>query len=54
MDNDQAGKDALQKIMDNVPETSKGEIYVYDMSKLYEGYNDLNEKLSDGVIINRH
>ena len=45
MDNDQAGKDTLQKIMDGVTENAVDDVSVYDMSKLYEGYNDLNEKL---------
>ena len=43
MDNDQAGKDTLQKIMDGVTENAVDDVSVYDMSKLYEGYNDLNE-----------
>ena len=47
MDNDQAGRDTLQKIMESVPETANDDVCVYDMSRLYEGYNDLNEKLSD-------
>ena len=47
MDNDQAGKDTLQKIMDSGPETASADVCVYDMSRLYEGYNDLNEKLMD-------
>ena len=46
MDNDEAGQNALQKIIDNVPD-SAGDVCVYDMAKLYEGYNDLNEKLTD-------
>ena len=46
MDNDEAGQNTLQKIIDNVPETA-GDVCVYDMAKLYEGYNDLNEKLTD-------
>lgn len=46
MDNDRAGREALQKIIDNMPETAE-DVCVYDMAKLYEGYNDLNEKLSD-------
>lgn len=47
MDNDQAGKDTLQKIMESAQETADHDICVYDMSRLYEGYNDLNEKLTD-------
>lgn len=47
MDNDQAGKDTLHKIMESVPESANDDVCVYDMSRLYEGYNDLNEKLSD-------
>lgn len=47
LDNDQAGKDTLQKIMDAVPDTAAGDVSIYDMSRLYEGYNDLNEKLMD-------
>lgn len=46
MDNDEAGRNTLQKIIENVPEDA-GKVCVYDMAKLYEGYNDLNEKLSD-------
>jgi hypothetical protein len=46
MDNDSAGKEALQKIMESIPDTAKADVCVYDMSKLYQGYNDLNEKLS--------
>jgi DNA primase len=46
MDNDAAGKDALQKIMESVPDTASADVCVYDMSKLYQGYKDLNEKLS--------
>ena len=40
MDNDKAGKDTLGKILEGVSECE-----LIDMSKLYEGYNDLNEKL---------
>ena len=47
MDNDSAGKEALQKIMESIPETASADVCVYDMSKLYQGYNDLNEKLSN-------
>ena len=47
MDNDHAGKDTLQKIMESAQETADHDICVYDMSRLYEGYNDLNEKLTD-------
>jgi hypothetical protein len=50
MDNDQAGRDTLQKIIENVP-AEAGKVCVYDMAKLYEGYNDLNEKLSDELSI---
>ena len=46
MDNDEAGRKTLEKIIENVPDEA-GKVCVYDMSKLYEGYNDLNEKLSD-------
>ena len=46
MDNDPAGKETLQKIMDSVPDVASTDVCVYDMSKLYQGYNDLNEKLS--------
>ena len=53
MDNDKAGRDTLQKIIDNVPETA-GDVCVYDMAKLYEGYNDLNEKLSDEMKGSEH
>ena len=48
MDNDEAGRNTLQKIIENVPDDA-GKVCVYDMAKLYEGYNDLNEKLSDEV-----
>lgn len=41
MDNDEAGKNTLRKILEGVPSNCE----VIDMSKLYEGYNDLNEKL---------
>ena len=54
MDNDQAGKDTLQKIIDSVPEDAHNDVSVYDMSKLYEGYNDLNEMLSASNIIDNH
>ena len=47
LDNDQAGKETWQKIMDAVPDTAAGDVSIYDMSRLYEGYNDLNEKLMD-------
>jgi DNA primase len=53
MDNDKAGRDTLQKIIDNVPETA-GDVCVYDMAKLYEGYKDLNEKLSDEMNGSEH
>ena len=46
MDNDEAGRKTLQKIIENVPDDA-GKVCVYDMAKLYEDYNDLNEKLSD-------
>ena len=46
MDNDEAGRKTLQKIIENVPDDA-GQVCVYDMAKLYEDYNDLNEKLSD-------
>jgi hypothetical protein len=46
MDNDEAGRKTLQKIIENVP-AEAGKVCVYDMAKLYEDYNDLNEKLSD-------
>ena len=46
MDNDAAGRETLQKIMDCASEGAH-DVCVYDMAKLYEGYNDLNEKLSD-------
>ena len=46
MDNDPAGEETLQKIMDSVPDVASTDVCVYDMSKLYQGYNDLNEKLS--------
>ena len=51
MDNDQAGKETLQKIIDAVPENATEDVSVYDMSRLYEGYNDLNEKLMDEINI---
>ena len=46
MDNDSAGQEAMQKIMESIPDTASADVCVYDMSKLYQGYNDLNEKLS--------
>ena len=51
IDNDDAGRETLQKIMDSASEGAH-DVCVYDMSRLYEGYNDLNEKLSD--LSNRH
>ena len=53
MDNDQAGRETLQKIIDSVSESAH-DVCVYDMARLYEGYNDLNEKLSDELTSNRH
>ena len=53
MDNDQAGRETLQKIIDSVSESTH-DVCVYDMARLYEGYNDLNEKLSDELTSNRH
>ena len=53
MDNDEAGRNTLQKIIENVPEDA-GKVCVYDMAKLYEGYNDLNEKLSDELSSKEH
>ena len=50
MDNDEAGRNTLQKIIENVPDDA-GKVCVYDMSRLYEGYNDLNEKLSDELSV---
>ena len=52
MDNDQAGRETLQKIMDSASEGAH-DVCVYDMSRLYEGYNDLNEKLSDELTSNQ-
>ena len=46
MDNDPAGKETLQKIMESVPDIASTDVCVYDMSKLYQEYNDLNDKLS--------
>ena len=46
LDNDEAGRETLQKIMDCASEGAH-DVCVYDMATLYEGYNDLNEKLSD-------
>lgn len=46
MDNDDAGRETLQKIIDCASESAH-DVCVYDMARLYEGYNDLNEKLSD-------
>ena len=46
MDNDPAGKETLQKIMESVPNIACTDVCVYDMSKLYQEYNDLNDKLS--------
>ena len=45
MDNDEAGQNTLQKIIDNIPDDA-GDVCIYDMAKLYKGYNDLNEKLT--------
>ena len=53
MDNDEAGRNTLQKIIENVPDEA-GKVCVYDMAKLYEGYNDLNEKLSDELQKEQH
>jgi DNA primase len=53
MDNDEAGRNTLQKIIENVPDDA-GKVCVYDMAKLYEGYNDLNEKLSDELSSKEH
>ena len=53
MDNDQAGRETLQKIIDSVSESTH-DVCVYDMARLYEGYNDLNDKLSDELTSNRH
>lgn len=52
MDNDQAGRETLQKIIDSVSESTH-DVCVYDMARLYEGYNDLNEKLSDELTSNQ-
>ena len=52
MDNDDAGRETLQKIMDSTSEGAH-DVCVYDMSRLYEGYNDLNEKLSDELTSNQ-
>lgn len=52
MDNDQAGRETLQKIMDCASEGAH-DVCVYDMARLYEGYNDLNEKLSDDLSCNQ-
>ena len=52
MDNDQAGRETLQKIMDCASEGAH-DVCVYDMARLYQGYNDLNEKLSDGLSCNQ-
>ena len=52
MDNDQAGRETLQKIMDCASEGAH-DVCVYDMARLYEGYNDLNEKLSDELTSNQ-
>ena len=52
LDNDDAGRETLQKIMDSASEGAH-DVCVYDMSRLYEGYNDLNEKLSDELTSNQ-
>jgi hypothetical protein len=39
MDNDEAGQNTLQKIIDNIPDDA-GDVCIYDMAKLYKGYND--------------
>lgn len=46
LDNDDAGRNTLGKILGAVPSDHE----VIDMSKLYEGYNDLNEKLCSGIL----
>jgi hypothetical protein len=48
MDNDEAGQNTLQKIIDNIPDDA-GDVCIYDMAKLYKGYNDLNEKLTEDL-----
>ena len=45
-DNDSAGRETLQKILDCVSASAE-DVCVYDMADLYEGYKDLNEKLVD-------
>ena len=52
MDNDHAGRETLQKIMDCASEGAH-DVCVYDMARLYEGYNDLNEKLSEELSCNQ-
>ena len=49
MDNDDAGRKTLEKIIESVPDQA-GDVSIYDMSRLYQGYNDLNDKLSNESI----
>ena len=43
-DNDNAGRETLQKITDFVSGSSE-EISIYDMAELYKGHKDVNDKL---------
>lgn len=43
-DNDNAGRDAFQKITDYTSETGE-EVSIYDMAELYKGHKDVNNKL---------
>ena len=45
-DNDNAGRETLQKITDFVSGSSE-EISIYDMAELYKGHKDVNDKLVD-------
>ena len=45
-DNDNAGRETLQKITDFVSGSSE-EVSVYDMAELYKGHKDVNDKLVD-------
>ena len=43
-DNDNAGRETLQKITDFVSGSSE-EVSIYDMAELYKGHKDVNDKL---------
>ena len=43
-DNDNAGRETLQKITEFVSGSSE-DISIYDMAELYKGHKDVNDKL---------